>query len=130
MGSPETVNRKSILSRPLILDKLPDTIDIVSNIIAIILSSNRPKPIQGIATELGLVLGYRNQINAVKTGAEILSICHGKLYDIKLSDDSTEIIPKYNPCSLVIDLFTFKLEFGSKLIFNRLEKSKMVFFES
>ena len=78
------------------VDKLPNTIEIVSNIIAIILSSKRPKPIQGIATELGLVLGYRNQINAVKTGAEILSICHGKLYDIKLSDDSTEIIPKYN----------------------------------
>ena len=83
-------------SKQVRIEKLPDTIDIVSNIIAIILSSNRPKPIQGIATELGLVLGYRNQINAVKTGAEILSICHGKLYDIKLSDDSTEIVPKYN----------------------------------
>jgi len=76
-------------SKQVRIEKLPDTIDIVSNIIAIILSSKRPKPIQGIATELGLVLGYRNQINAVKTGAEILSICHGKLYDIKLSDDST-----------------------------------------
>ena len=82
-------------SKQVRIEKLPDTIDIVSNIIAIILSSNRPKPIQGIATELGLVLGYRNQINAVKTGAEILSICHGKLYDIKLSDDSTEIVPKF-----------------------------------
>ena len=82
-------------SKQVRIEKLPDTIDIVSNIIAIILSSNRPKPIQGIATELGLVLGYRNQINAVKTGAEILSICHGRLYDIKLSSDSTEIVPKF-----------------------------------
>ena len=85
------------------INKLPETIEIVNNILAIILSSSRPKPIQGIATELGMTLGYRNQINAVKTGAEILSICHGKLYDIKLSDDSTEIVPKYKLTRDTID---------------------------
>ena len=83
-------------SKQIRIQKLPETIEIVSSIIAIILSSKRKRPIQGVATELGLVLGYRGQISAVKTGAEILSICHGKLYDIKLSDDSTEIVPKYN----------------------------------
>ena len=83
-------------SKQVRVDKLPTTIEIVSNILAIVLSSKRSKPIQGVATELGLSLGYRGQIEAVKTGAEILSICHGKLYDIKLSDDSTEIVPKYN----------------------------------
>ena len=77
------------------INNLPNTTEIVNSVIAIILSSKRPKPIQGVATELGMTLGYRNQINAVKTGAEILSICHGKLYDIKLNDDSTEIVPKY-----------------------------------
>ena len=77
------------------IDKLPETVDIVTNIIAIILSSKRKRPIQGLATELGFSLGYHNQINAVKTGAEILSICHGKLYDIILSNDSTEIVPKF-----------------------------------
>lgn len=77
------------------VNNLPETAEIVNSILAIVLSSPRPKPIQGIATELGMTLGYRNQINAVKTGAEILSICHGKLYDIKLNDDSTEIVPKY-----------------------------------
>ena len=76
-------------SKQIRVDKLPITIEIVSNILAIVLSSKRSKPIQGVATELGLSLGYRGQIEAVKTGAEILSICHGKLYDIKLSDDST-----------------------------------------
>ena len=85
------------------IDKLPETVEIVSNILAIILVSNRPKPIQGVATELGMTLGYRNQINAVKTGAEILSICHGKLYDIKLSDDSTEIVPKYKLTADTVD---------------------------
>ena len=83
--------------------KLPETIDIVSNIIAIILSSKRKQPIQGLATELGFTLGYRNQLNAVKTGAEILSLCHGKLYDIELNDDGTDIVPKYNLTKNSID---------------------------
>ena len=82
-------------SKQLRIEKLPETIEIVNNILAIILSSDSTKPIQGPATELGMSLGYRNQIDAVKTGAEILSICHGKLYDIQLSDDGTEILPKY-----------------------------------
>jgi DNA-directed RNA polymerase len=83
--------------------KLPETIDIVSNIIAIILSSKRKQPIQGLATELGRSLGYHNQISAVKTGAEILALCHGKLYDIELNDDGTEIVPKYKLTSDSID---------------------------
>ena len=82
-------------SKEIRVSKLPTTTEIVNNIIAIILSSKRPKPIQGLATELGFTLGYRSQLDAVKTGAEILSLCHGKLYDIKLNVDSTEIIPKY-----------------------------------
>ena len=82
-------------SKEIRVSKLPTTTEIVNNIIAIILSSKRPKPIQGLATELGFTLGYRSQLDAVKTGAEILSLCHGKLYDIKLNVDSTEIVPKY-----------------------------------
>ena len=82
-------------SKQLRIKRLPETIEVVNNIFAIVLSSDSNKPIQGPATELGMSLGYRNQIDAVKTGAEILSICHGKLYDIQLSDDGTEILPKY-----------------------------------
>ncbi len=44
-------------SKQVRIEKLPITIDIVSNIIAIILSSDRRKPIQGLATELGFTLG-------------------------------------------------------------------------
>ncbi len=75
--------------------KLPKTTEIVNNILAIILSSDSNKPIQGPATELGMAMGYKNQIDAVKTGAEILSIAHGELFDIQLTPDSTTILPKY-----------------------------------
>ena len=88
-------NHNYYQSKQIRISKLPETMEIVNNIIAIILSSKRPKPIQGLATELGFTLGYRSQLDAVKTGAEILSLCHGKLYDIKLNADSTEIVPKY-----------------------------------
>ena len=94
-------------SKQIRVDNLPDTIEIVSNILAIVLSSNTTRPIQGLATELGLSMGYRNQLDAVKTGAEILSICHGKLYDIHLNEDSTEIFPKLKLTSDTTDKLQF-----------------------
>ena len=44
-------------SKQLRIEKLPETIEIVNNIFAIILSSDSTKPIQGPATELGMSLG-------------------------------------------------------------------------
>jgi len=76
------------------ISHLPNTTKIVNDILAIILSSDATRPIQGLATELGFTMGYTNQIDAVKTGAEILSVCHGKLYDIELNPDSTDVFPK------------------------------------
>ncbi len=73
---------------------LPSDEEIVNNILTIILSSDTIKPIQGPATELGIVLGYKNPLDAVKTGAELLSLTHGELFDIELSPDGTDIIPK------------------------------------
>jgi hypothetical protein len=81
-------------SKQVRVNNLPKTMEIVQNILSIILASDSTKPIQGPATELGLTMGYKNQIDAVKTGAEILSLCHGKLYDIELNEDSTTIMPK------------------------------------
>ena len=81
-------------SKQLRISILPKTHEIVSNILAIILSNNTIKPIQGPATELGIVLGYKNQLDAVKTGAELLAITHGDLYDIQLASDGTTIVPK------------------------------------
>ena len=81
-------------SKQLRVNMLPNTLEIINNILTIILSTDSTRPIQGPATELGLNLGYTDQLDAVKTGAEILSICHGKLYDIHLNEDSTEIFPK------------------------------------
>ncbi len=76
------------------VDNLPKTLEIVSNILAIVLSTDSKKPIQGPATELGMAMGYKNQIDAVKTGAEILSITHGDLFDISMHAEGTDILPK------------------------------------
>ena len=76
------------------VNALPATQEIVSNILSIILANDSNKPIQGPATELGLAMGYTNQIDAVKTGAEVLSLTHGELFDIRLNADSTTILPK------------------------------------
>jgi len=94
-------------SKQLRVDNLPETLEIVNNILTIVLSSDSTRPIQGLATELGYNLGYNNQLDAVKTGAEILSICHGKLYDIHLNDDSTEIFPKLKLTVDTIDKIQF-----------------------
>jgi DNA-directed RNA polymerase len=76
------------------VDALPFDEEIVNNILTIILSSDSNKPIQSPATELGTVLGFNNPIDAVKTGAELLAVTHGELFDIALSSDGTDIIPK------------------------------------
>lgn len=78
------------------IDMLPENDEIITNLIITIMASGGRKPIQGLATELGYALGYTDQIEAVKTGAELLSICHGDLYDIYLTEDSTEIVPKHS----------------------------------
>ena len=81
-------------SKQVRVNALPDTREIVSNILAIILSNDSSKPIQGPATELGMAMGYRNQLDAIKTGAEVLSLTHGDLYDINMQSDGTSILPK------------------------------------
>ena len=73
---------------------LPNTMEIVSKILAIVLSNDSKQPIQGPATELGLSMGYRNPVDAVKTGAEILAIVHGSLFDISMHSEGTDILPK------------------------------------
>jgi hypothetical protein len=94
-------------SKQLRVNMLPNTLEIINNILTIILSTDSTRPIQGPATELGLNLGYTDQLDAVKTGAEILSICHGKLYDIHLNEDSTEIFPKLKLTSDTTDKLNF-----------------------
>ena len=94
-------------SKQLRVNMLPNTLEIINNILTIILSTDSTRPIQGPATELGLNLGYTDQLDAVKTGAEILSICHGKLYDIHLNEDSTEILPKLKLTSDTTDKLNF-----------------------
>ena len=89
------------------VNNLPKTQEIVSNILAIILSNDSNKPIQGPATELGMAMGYKNQMDAVKTGAEILSITHGDLFDIELFDDSTVILPKLKLGANTMDKLAF-----------------------
>ena len=94
-------------SKQLRVSKLPDSIDIANSILSIILASDSRKPIQGPATELGLALGLTNQIEAVKTGAEILSITHGALFDIHLQEDGTVIAPKLKLTSDTMDKISF-----------------------
>ena len=94
-------------SKQLRISQLPDSIAIANNILAIILSTDSRKPIQSPATELGMALGFTNQIDAVKTGAEILSITQGDLFDIQLHDDGTIIAPKLKLTGDTMDKLSF-----------------------
>ena len=94
-------------SKQLRVSKLPDSIAIANSILSIILASDSRKPIQGPATELGMAMGFTNQIEAVKTGAEILSITHGDLFDIHLQEDGTVIAPKLKLTSDTMDKISF-----------------------
>ena len=94
-------------SKQLRVSKLPDSIAIANSILSIILASDSRKPIQGPATELGMAMGFTNQIEAVKTGAEILSITHGDLFDIHLQEDGTVIAPKLKLTADTMDKISF-----------------------
>jgi DNA-directed RNA polymerase len=50
-----------------------------------------------------MAMGYKNQIDAVKTGAEILSLTHGDLFDISMHADGTDILPKLKLDSNTMD---------------------------
>ena len=80
--------------------------DIAIELFACVLPINNGKrtnePIQGVATNLGLRLGYTNQLDAVKTGAELLAVCEPcGLYEIQSAfspehdHDTATVVPKY-----------------------------------
>jgi len=51
-------------------------------------------PIQNVATRLGTSLGYTDQLDAVKTGAELLAICRDQgWYTLELTRYGTYVLP-------------------------------------
>lgn len=88
-------------SKDIRISQLPNTEDIAIQLFCTVLQTRQDEPIQGVATALGLCF-YDHQLDAVKTGAELLAVCQSiGLYTI-LSAFSTEhmhdtaiIRPKY-----------------------------------
>jgi len=77
-----------------LMERLPESQDVVVELMLTVLTKYSPKQIQGLAVELGVRLGYTDTVEAAKIGSYLLVICHGELYDIDLTPDSTLIVPK------------------------------------
>jgi hypothetical protein len=77
-----------------LVQKLPDSNDVVVELMLTILTKYTEQQIQGVAVELGVRLGYNDVVEAAKIGSSLLATCHGELYDIELTSEATLIIPK------------------------------------
>lgn len=82
------------------------TEDIAIELFMAVLPINNGKrtnePIQGVATNLGLLLGFTHQLDAVKTGAELLAVCEpcglykiSSAYSTEHDHDTATVIPKF-----------------------------------
>ncbi len=87
-------NSKYYTSKQKRIDFLPHNSLIIEAIWEVILPLQSYTSIQNIGTKLGFALGFTNQLDAIKTGAEILSLTHGNLFDLELTDTGINIIPK------------------------------------
>jgi len=67
-------------------------------------------PIQNVATRLGTSLGYKDQLDAVKTGAELLAICQNQgWYTLDMTRYGTYVLPNLPKEALIKSNFpTFK----------------------
>jgi len=79
-----------------LVDSLPETQDIVIELMLTMVTKLHVHLIQGSAVELGSRLGFISTIEAAKIGSSIISLCHGDLYDITIEPDGTYLVPKLN----------------------------------
>lgn len=69
-------------SKDIRINQLPSSEDVVIQLFCSVLTTRMHEPIQGVATTLGLSF-HDSQLDAVKTGAELLAVCDGHgLYTI------------------------------------------------
>jgi len=78
------------------LEHLPDVETIEEHVVKVLSMSPDKGDMQDIGTRLGRSLGYKDQIDAFTTGAEILAIVsesYDDMLDISIEDRSIDIVP-------------------------------------
>jgi len=73
------------------ISMLPSNYDVFTSLLVTVLSKEWIRPIQEVGTLLGMSLGIHHPVDAVKTGAEILAITEGQLFEITYDSEGTYV---------------------------------------